>query len=159
MWISFHSDWNNRKILYRCANRNEKSTYSTSGKIPSHFDMFWLFQPTPAGILISSILVSLILKWRYKLQNIKKENEKLPNLLCSSSSSPTSYFFFSCFVCQLLPFLYFFYFFSFSSWFKCRCPFTCLAIWLLNFQVSTIHSISFGTFGVSFSFIISGIIN
>ena len=78
-----------------------------------------------ADLAVSSFLGSLTLKWRYKLQNIKKENEKSRNLqlLCSFSSSPllllllllsssssflvlsaSLYFFFSCFVRQLLPF-------------------------------------------------------
>ena len=73
---------------------------------------------------VSSFLGSLTLKWPYKLQNIKNENEKSWNLqlLCYFSSSPllllssssflvlsTSLcFFFSCFVCHLLPFQLFF---------------------------------------------------
>jgi hypothetical protein len=90
-----------------------ETPYSTSSNISARFNMFWLLRPNPAGILISSILVSLILKWRYKLQNIKKENDKLPNLLCSfSSSSPFLLFLLFLFclpaVTFSLPFLRFF---------------------------------------------------
>jgi hypothetical protein len=109
------------------------------------------------GILISSFLASLTLKWWYKLQNIKKESEKSRYLLCYFSSSPLLLLllFLFCLLAFTSSFLvlsanYYFFSFSlpfllvsFSFWFKCRRPFTCFAIWLLKFQVSTIHFISF----------------